>query len=118
MERGIAAHPRRGAYRVSNSYRRCYLSAGDTPTSEDLLYGAGFTTVSKIDEAGWRHGVDRKQVWRRDADGTFWASAFKVSTDGETHELRDGEAPIYQVWPHEVKTVVYRSRKEDADVQP
>ena len=81
------------------------------PTGDQLLNDPGFKSVSKIDESGWRHGVQTTEVWRRDEDGTFWQACFLVSTDGETHELRDGEAEdrIVQVWPHEVTTVVYRT---------
>lgn len=53
-------------------------------------------------------GVYSKEVYHREADDTYWQVSYRMSTDGETNELRDGLAPIVSVYPHEIKTTVYK----------
>lgn len=73
-------------------------------TARNLLDRKGYKVVSSEDDADWRHGHTTTTVWQRADDGTFWESTYRVSTDGEVHELRDGDAEVRQVWPV-VKTV-------------
>lgn len=63
-------------------------------------------------ESGWRHGVTVTRVYRRESDSTFWEVNYRNSTDGETNELRDGEASIIQVEPFEEHIVSYRAIKQ------
>jgi prophage tail gpP-like protein len=77
------------------------------PTCEDLFEQDGFSRVHRKDDASWRHGVERTDVYRRDSDGTFWMANFRVSTDGETHGLRDGEAEIVRCYPKQVTKTTY-----------
>ncbi len=76
----------------------------DAPTNEQLLDDDGCVSVFSVDQSGWRHGVTTRQVWHRPSDNTYWQAIYRVSTDGETNELRDGGARISQVKPVE-KTV-------------
>ena len=46
-------------------------------------------------------------MFKRVSDTTYWQAHYRVSTDGETHELREGDADVSRVYPHEVKAVVY-----------
>jgi hypothetical protein len=79
----------------------------DKPTHEELFDGLGFEEVeSKVIDT-WRHGNRYRVVWKRESDSTYWGTSFRVSTDGETNDLRDGLAQIYQVVPVE-KTIVVR----------
>ena len=76
------------------------------PTNEELL-DDGLIPVRKTDESGWRHGVDREQIFFRASDQTYWSVCYRVSTDGETHGLRAGDYTICQVRRIMVETINY-----------
>lgn len=76
------------------------------PTCEEI-FNELLEFVKQTIHSGWRHGVDREEVYFRKSDNTYWGVDYRVSTDGETHGLREGDADIYQVEPKEVKTVEY-----------
>lgn len=69
------------------------------PTCEQLSKGTGFVQLQRSVDDSWRHGVRVSAVYRRESDGTFWRAQYNVSTDAETHGLRDDEATIVQVEP-------------------
>jgi hypothetical protein len=79
----------------------------EKPTCEQLLDEDGVKRMSCEDDGSWRHGVYRTEVYLREVDGTYWRAGYRVSTDGETHELRDGGARIVQVQPVEKTVTVY-----------
>ena len=81
----------------------------EKPTCEELLEEIGCEKVYSESDTSWRHGSYETGVWHRESDDTFWRAKYRVSTDGETHELRDGEAEetICQVSPKVVETIVY-----------
>jgi hypothetical protein len=64
-------------------------------------------SIQKTDESGWRHGVDREEIFYRQEDETYWSVGYRVSTDGETHGLRDGDYTIFQVRPIKVEVTSY-----------
>ncbi len=75
------------------------------PTCEELQE---MTCVSREADDSWRHGSYVTQVFRRDSDETYWQAKYRLSSDGETNELREGLATIVQVEPVVVQTVAYR----------
>jgi hypothetical protein len=81
------------------------------PTCEQLLDEDGVKSVKRETESGWRHGVEHCETFHRPADNTYWQVNYRVSTDGETHELRDGGVPIVQVEPVESTVILYRHVK-------
>lgn len=79
----------------------------ESPTQEHLLEEDGLKIVSRISDASWRHGTYETQVFHREKDDTFWQVVFRLSTDGETNELREGGYTIRQVTPQEKVVIVY-----------
>ena len=80
------------------------------PTKEELLDGIytddnGIKSVHRTSTDDWRHGCSVCQVFHRVADDTYWSASYRVSTDGETHGLRDGDYDLARVHPVE-KTVM------------
>jgi len=75
------------------------MSETIAPTCEELDDGDGFERVHHETDATWRHGSYVTDVFHRKADDTYWMAAYRLSTDGETNELRDGEAEISRVKP-------------------
>ncbi len=55
----------------------------------------------------WRWGTVQEIIVKRLSDQTFWAATYRVSSDGETNELREGNARIVQVWPKERIAIVW-----------
>lgn len=80
---------------------------------EEVEEGLDFVCVNQETIEPWRHGTLESAVFRRVSDGTFWAAYYRVGTDGETHELRDGCAQIEQVWPHQVVAVLYKNERPE-----
>lgn len=66
------------------------------------------------DSAEWRHGVLRMEVYYRAEDDTYWRARYRVSTDGETNELREGLASIVRVWPSRVTAIEYTTSEPTA----
>jgi hypothetical protein len=81
------------------------------PTGQELLEEVGYKKCFSESDPSWRHGSYETGVWHRESDHTYWEACYRVSTDGETHELRDGEAEdtIHQVIPETVETTIYKS---------
>lgn len=79
------------------------------PTCESIFNDELGEAVNRTDDATWRHGSYRSEVYRRESDDTFWLVYYRVSTDGETNELREGFAKISQVWPKAVSVIRYLS---------
>jgi hypothetical protein len=79
------------------------------PTCEQLFNEELPLADRKTDDS-WRHGVHVTEVYRRDEDGTFWQAKYRLSTDGETNELREGDAKIVQVFPREINVTIYESK--------
>lgn len=77
------------------------------PTCEDLWEEDGYERVHREVDDSWRHGCYVAQVFHREADDTHWCASYRVSTDGETNDLRDGLADIIQVRPEEKTIIVY-----------
>lgn len=67
-----------------------------------------FETVSEHSDNSWRHGTRETVVFRRKSDGTFWEAKYRLSTDQECNELREGYAMIRRVYPHREMTTIYR----------
>ena len=76
------------------------------PTNEEFCDGL-LESVRRTDQSGWRHGVDREEIFFRESDQTYWSVGYRVSTDGETHGLRDGDYTIYQVRRITVEMIDY-----------
>ena len=79
----------------------------ETPTREQLLDEDGLERVSRVSDASWRHGTYETQVFKREEDNTFWEVIFQLSTDGETHGLREDDYDIRQVTPQEKTIIIY-----------
>lgn len=58
----------------------------------------------------WRHGSYITEVYKREEDDTYWMAQYRLSTDGETDELREGFAVIQQCWPKTITTVAYTTK--------
>ena len=80
------------------------------PTCDELFEGreCDFKSVSREADDSWRHGAYVTQVFMRKSDNTFWSVSYRLSTDGEVNELREGTAEVVRVEPHAVTTTVYR----------
>lgn len=81
----------------------------DDPTNEEICNCDLGDPVFVNDNASWRHGSYRTEVYHRKSDGTYWQAKYRVSTDGETNELREGLATIVRVYPHQVMSTVYKT---------
>ena len=79
------------------------------PTCKDLFLEDGYVPVHRDSDDSWRHGAYISEVFKRDSDGTYWLASYCLSSDGETNELREGEADITQVKPKEVMITQYVS---------
>lgn len=77
------------------------------PTCDELCEEVGFEKVDRETDDSWRHGVRVTEVYKRESDGTFWQVKYRLSTDGECNELREGIAKIAQVIPTEVVITKY-----------
>ena len=78
----------------------------EAPTCEQILEEEGLIRVLRESDPSWRHGTYEREVYRRD-DGSFWEVRFRLSTDRETNELREGTAQIKQVFPKKKEITVY-----------
>lgn len=81
----------------------------DKPTCDQLDDGADFTSVKREADDSWRHGSYVSEIFHRIADDTYWQAEYRLSTDGETNELREGTALITQVKPEQQTVTVYRA---------
>jgi len=77
------------------------------PTCQQIYNDELGNFVYRNSDASWRHGTYETQVFHRESDNTFWEVAFRLSTDGETNELREGYASIRQVTPIQKMITVY-----------
>lgn len=75
------------------------------PTCEDLM---DLDPVYRESDPGWRHGTYEFQVF--EWGNTFWAASFRLSVDGETNELREGYADLFEVEPEEITVVRYKRK--------
>ena len=78
----------------------------EKPTCEQLIDDE-LDSVSRESDDSWRHGSYITQVFYRKADGTYWQAEYRLSSDGETNELREGYAEITQVKPVEKSVTTY-----------
>ncbi len=76
-----------------------------TPTNENI-WNEELTQVLEFSRP-WRHGELVADVYKREEDSTYWRVEFCRSSDGETNELREGNATITRVRPVEVITINY-----------
>ncbi len=76
----------------------------EKPTCEQLFDREGYYQVERKVDDGWRHGVYVTEVYLREWDRSYWMATYRLSTDGETNELREGLADIQQVSPREITT--------------
>ena len=85
------------------------------PTCSDLCEESETTEVYKLvsqnHDTSWRHGTRETDVFHRESDDTYWQAKYRLSTDGETNELREGLADISQVWPQQVMKTVYTTER-------
>jgi hypothetical protein len=76
------------------------------PTCDELAEGTGFASVSREADDSWGSYV--LEVFHRIADDTYWQAEYRLSTDGETNELCEGQALITQVKAEQQTVTVYR----------
>ena len=76
----------------------------EKPTCEQLLE---LDPTRRTVEDSWRHGTRVTEVYFRERDNTYWQAKYRLSTDGECNELREGYAKICQVVPRERTVTVY-----------
>jgi hypothetical protein len=67
------------------------------PTHNEM--NSELESVHRETDDSWRHGSYVYEVFKRESDNTFWSASYRLSTDGETNELREGVCPIVQVTP-------------------
>lgn len=80
------------------------------PTQEELLNDKLIEVKIKADNS-WRHGSYMTVIYRRDSDQTFWMVKYAVSTDCETHGLRDGKYSCVQVYPYQIEVTRYSEER-------
>lgn len=80
------------------------------PTCEQP-YNEELKLIDRKTDDSWRHGSYVTAIYRRDEDGTFWRTMYRLSSDGETNELREGLAKIKQVFPKEVTVTIYEPKQ-------
>jgi len=66
---------------------------------KDMLDRKGFWRLKHHADNSWRHGCYVADVFVRESDSTYWQADYRLSSDGETNELREGTADIMQVKP-------------------
>jgi hypothetical protein len=90
------------------------------PTCQELFdCEEDLQQVHRHSDASWRHGTEETVVFYRESDNTYWEAFYRLSTDGETNELREGEASIIQVKPKQIMTTVYVPiSEEDSGMSP
>lgn len=76
------------------------------PTGKEL-YNEEYESVYRESDDSWRHGAYVTEVFKSPVDETFWQASYELSTDGETHGLREGTAEIIQVKPVEKTVIIY-----------
>lgn len=83
------------------------------PSPIDLLDENGYECIEENTIDRWRWGTVEEWIYQsEDTPPRYWSATFRISTDGETNGLRDGEAVIAEVVPTEViKTVWTRIKK-------
>ena len=79
------------------------------PTCEQIFDEEGLKRVHNESDSSWRHGSYEYSVYHRESDNTYWGVSYRLSSDGETNELRDGDAEISQVEPKQVTVTQYVS---------
>ena len=67
------------------------------PTCREIFDEELDAPVAREVDNSWRHGCHICEVYHRTSDNTYWAVNYRVSTDAETHGLRDNEAYISRV---------------------
>lgn len=77
------------------------------PTCQQLFDEDGVASVYREADDSWRHGSRVTEVFSRVADGTYWRAEYRLSADGETHELREGIATITRVYPYRTRITRY-----------
>jgi len=83
---------------------------------EDGDLNDGFELVDTINDPSWRHGLRVTDTFKRLSDSTYWSAHYRLSTDGETNELREGVAIITQVEPYIIEVTKYRKLVREADL--
>ena len=84
------------------------------PTCEEIFEDELTMVHDEIVEP-WRWGDVWFEVYHRGVDDTYWSVCYRVSTDGETNELREGLADIHQVRPEKkvVETTEWMTVEEE-----
>jgi len=77
------------------------------PTCEQLIDDE-LETVHRESADSWRHGCYIAQVFYRETDDTYWRAIYRLSNDGETNELCEGDAEICQVKPVKTSVTTYQ----------
>jgi len=85
------------------------------PTCEQIFDEGLGDPIYHEDDTSWRHGSYRTEVYFRASDSTHWQVKYRLSSDGETNELREGHAKITQVEPYEKTVILYRPVPEGKD---
>ena len=85
------------------------------PTVTEIREEIGLELVQSNSDSSWRHGTYERDVYSRKSDGTFWEVPYRLSGDGEYNTLRDNPdmVEIYQVYPKEVISTVYTTKKPE-----
>jgi hypothetical protein len=78
------------------------------PSRADLLEDVGLKSVSQEADNSWRHGCYISPVFHRESDNTYWMAKYRLSHDGETNGLGDGDYSLNQVEPFEKTVTDYR----------
>ena len=76
--------------------------------TRDELFGEEFPLVERQVQDNWRHGVTIIEVYLVGDD--YYQACYRVSTDGETNGLRDGDVRILQVFPRQINVTVFEAK--------
>lgn len=96
------------------------LDNPNPPAKEEMLWEEnGIASVDKKLDDSWRHGNYVTEVFYRESDKTYWEASYRVSGDGETHELREGLHTVRRVYPREVieKKTVFDHKPAEASAE-
>lgn len=76
--------------------------------THDQLFDEEFPLVDRQVLDNWRHGVTVTEVYLVGDD--YYQARYRVSADGETNGLRDGNARILQVFPKQINVTVFEAK--------
>lgn len=76
--------------------------------SHDQLFKEEFPLVDRQVKDDWRHGVTVTEVYLVGDD--YYQARYRLSIDGETNGLRDGNVRILKVFPKQINVTIFEAK--------